>query len=314
VGQRGIKLSHNLLRLPYWYGVLVITAALMTGGVSPAFAVGEVTDHEEISQAKDVFYDYGAKEDATGEDVEDVGDPLEPMNRVFFDMNEFLQDYLLRPVTKVYVYLPAPIRTAFGNALDNLRSPAVLANDLMQGEGGRALDTIGRLAVNSTAGVGGLFDVADYLGMEKHEEDFGQTLGTWGVGEGFYLVLPLFGPSSPRDAFGKLGVDTFLLDPVGMWLNNSDHDEGTGARIGLTALDEYSGVMDELEQVKKTSIDYYAAIRSMYRQKRKSEIENGNPDELPPIPDLKLSQELKDGVDNDPAFAANDFSEDPDGQ
>jgi len=99
-----------------------------------------------------------------------------------------------------------------------------------------------------------------------------------------------------------------------MWLNNSDHDEGTGARIGLTALDEYSGVMDELEQVKKTSIDYYAAIRSMYRQKRKSEIENGNPDELPPIPDLKFSQELKDGVDNDPAFAANDFSEDPDGQ
>jgi len=310
VGQRGIKLSHNLLRLPYWYGVLVITAALMTGGVSPAFAVGEVTDHEEISQAKDVFYDYGAKEDATGEDVEDVGDPLEPMNRVFFDMNEFLQDYLLRPVTKVYVYLPAPIRTAFGNALDNLRSPAVLANDLMQGEGGRALDTIGRLAVNSTAGVGGLFDVADYLGMEKHEEDFGQTLGTWGVGEGFYLVLPLFGPSSPRDAFGKLGVDTFLLDPVGMWLNNSDHDEGTGARIGLTALDEYSGVMDELEQVKKTSIDYYAAIRSMYRQKRKSEIENGNPEELPPIPDLKFSHELKDGVDSDPAFAANDISED----
>jgi phospholipid-binding lipoprotein MlaA len=82
----------------------------------------------------------------------------------------------------------------------------------------------------------------------------------------------------------------------------------------LTALDEYSGVMDELEQVKKTSIDYYAAIRSMYRQKRKSEIENGNPDELPPIPDLKFSQELKDGVDNDSAFAANDFSEDPDGQ
>ncbi|MEE9544632.1 MAG: VacJ family lipoprotein [Rhodospirillales bacterium] len=307
-------MSYNFLRLPYWYGVLIITAALSIGGVFPAFAVGEATAQDEIRLAEgDVYYD------ATGEDPEGVNDPLEPMNRVFFDVNEFLQDYLLRPISKAYVFLlPAPVRTAFGNALDNLRSPVVLANDLMQGEGGRALDTFGRLAVNSTAGVGGLFDVADSLGMEKHEEDFGQTLGTWGVGEGFYLVLPLFGPSSPRDAFGKLGVDTFLLDPVGMWLSNSEHDEGTGARIGLSALDEYSGVMDELEQVKKTSIDYYAAIRSMYRQKRKSEIENGRPEELPPIPDLKLSYELKDDVASDPVFAANDFSaedlEDLDGQ
>jgi phospholipid-binding lipoprotein MlaA len=276
---------------------LILTSILLTSGVPSAFANEVVAAQDDMNQAAS---------------VEDANDPLEPMNRFFFDLNELLLHVLLRPIGKAYAFLPGYVRTAIGNALDNLNSPVILANDLMQGEGWRALDTIGRLAINSTAGVGGLFDVAEkFVGLEKHDEDFGQTLGVWGVGEGFYLVLPLFGPSSPRDALGKLGVDHFL-DPLGLYLENSNRDAAKYSRMSLTAVDEYSGVMDELEQVKKTSIDYYAAIRSMYRQKRKSLIENGNPDELPPIPEL--SYELEDDHSSDSAFAANDVTQDLNGK
>jgi len=215
---------------------------------------------------------------------EDVNDPLEPMNRIFFDFNEFLQDVLLRPASDVYVSVaPTRVRQSIGSFLDNLETPVVLANDILQGQFDRGMGTIGRFMVNTIIGMGGLFDVASELGMEGHKEDFGQTLGTWGVGEGFYLVLPLFGPSSPRDAIGKFLVDPYF-DAVGEW--GDDSDTFKYSRMGLNALDKYSAVADELQQVKKTSIDYYAAIRSMYRQKRNSEINNGKTMDLPPIPDL----------------------------
>ena len=105
------------------------------------------------------------------------------------------------------------------------------------------------------------------------------------MGEGFYLVLPIFGPSSPRDAIGKFVIDSYL-DPLGLWLDNTDRQNIEYALAGADGLDEYAGIVDELNQVKKTSVDYYAAVRSLYRQKRKTEINNGSFLELPPIPDL----------------------------
>ena len=123
------------------------------------------------------------------------------------------------------------------------------------------------------------------MGIERHGEDFGQTLAVYGMGEGFYLVLPIFGPSSPRDAFGKLVIDPYL-DPLGLWLGNTDRQNIEYTLTGAKGLDEYAGIVDELNQVKKTSVDYYAAVRSLYRQKRKTEINNGSILELPPIPDL----------------------------
>ncbi len=107
------------------------------------------------------------------------------------------------------------------------------------------------------------------------------------MGEGVYLVLPLFGPSNPRDAVGKLFVDNYF-DPLGLYLSNIDHKPAMYARTAVEGVDEYGSVMDELDQVKKTSIDFYAALRSMYRQKRKAEINNGEEFDLPPIPDLSL--------------------------
>ena len=221
---------------------------------------------------------------ASGE--EPVNDPLESMNRSIFEVNEGLQDVLLRPIAKFYnVNVNLTVRQGISDFLDNLSSPVIFANDLLQGEFERALTTFGRAFINTTIGIVGFADVASKLGLERHDEDFGQTLAVYGMGEGFYLVLPIFGPSSPRDAIGKLVIDPYL-DPLGLWLGNTDRQNIEYMLAGAKGLDEYAGIVDELNQVKKTSVDYYAAVRSLYRQKRKTEINNGSILELPPIPDL----------------------------
>ena len=224
---------------------------------------------------------------STAED--DVGDPLEPLNRVIFEFNEVVYAAVLTPVAKTYnAVLPATFRAGLGNVIDNLASPVTFVNDLLQLEIDRALTTVARFVVNSIGGIGGLADMASAIGLEEHEEDFGQTLGVYGVGEGLYLVLPLLGPSNPRDAVGKYVVDPFF-DPLGLYLSNTDRDAESWARTGVSALDEYAGLVDELEQIKKTSVDYYAAIRSLYRQKRQTEISNGREEDLPQIPNYDLN-------------------------
>ncbi|MEE8393562.1 MAG: VacJ family lipoprotein [Rhodospirillales bacterium] len=221
--------------------------------------------------------------------VEDSGDndPIEPVNRFFFGFNEILQDVLLRPIAGIYNdYLPDAVRDGIGNFLGNLNTPVVLANDLLQFEFGRAWETSERFVVNSTVGIGGLFDAAEnWLEVPGHEEDFGQTLGAWGVGEGFYVVLPVLGPSNPRDGVGKFFVDNYF-DLVGIWLDNTDQEELRWARTGVSGVDMYAGLVDELDKIKETSIDYYAAIRSMYRQKRQSEISNQEDAGVPAVLEL----------------------------
>ncbi|MCG8509837.1 MAG: VacJ family lipoprotein [Rhodospirillales bacterium] len=249
---------------------------------NPRFAYADspqqsAVSHMEIAQA--------------AEQSEDVNDPLEPLNRFFFGLNEVFQKVVLRPATEIYrIFIPPPMRDAIGNMIDNLKTPVILANDVLQGEGERAWQTTQRFLINSTIGIAGIRDAAEEMGIPKHDEDFGQTLAVWGVDEGFYVVLPLFGPSNPRDAVGKLLVDGYL-DPLGLYLANTNQDAARYARLSVGAVDEYGSVVDELEQIRKTSVDYYAAVRSMYRQKRKSEINNGEEVDLPPIPDLSLELE-----------------------
>ena len=286
--------------------VLVLSFALI--GVSPALAAyrdgfGVDVDVPDVDLAASNVDEAAPDIDMAAEGEDDVNDPLEPVNRFIFGFNEIFYDILLRPISMVYNELPQPVREAVSNVLDNVNSPVVLANDVLQGEGERAIQTTGRFLINSTAGLAGLFDVAEMMGIPEHDEDFGQTLGVWGVGEGFYLVLPLLGPSSPRDAVGKLVVDQFF-DPLDLWLMNTDRDEIFWALVGAGAIDEFAGLVDELDQIKKTSIDYYAAIRSMYRQKREAEIKNGEDVDLPPIPDLGFQfdedDQLSSGADNKP--------------
>ncbi len=251
-------------------GLILVLTALLTGwGTFAPAAEAPPTANHLIAQAAD----------------DDVGDPIEPVNRAIFSANDFLQRLLFRPMAEFYTLLvPDFMRDGVRNVLNNLRTPVVLANDLLQWEGQRALDTTKRFFINSTIGIGGIIDVADEWGIKGHDEDFGQTLAVWGVGEGFYLVLPILGPSNPRDGIGKLA--DFYLDPLSQWSANTDRDEINYARTVVRGIDSFSRVMDDLEKLKETSIDYYAAVRSISRQKRKTEIRNGKPAEGAPLPDI----------------------------
>ncbi len=145
-----------------------------------------------------------------------INDPAEPTNRFIFDFNQGLDKIIIKPLTSFYRGIfPDPLREGVHNFLNNLKTPVVLTNDILQGEPERAGDTVMRFLINSTVGIGGLRDQASDWGYDAHEEDFGQTLAVWGVGEGPYIMLPLFGPSNPRDAIGKV-VDYFL-DPIKWW-------------------------------------------------------------------------------------------------
>lgn len=222
---------------------------------------------------------------AQSEPSNDNGDPIEPVNRAILGFNEFIQDLLLRPLTELYVLLlPDFALEGIHNVLTNLGTPLTLANDLLQGEPQRAWQTTQRFFINSTLGIGGLMDPAKDFGIEGHKEDFGQTFAVWGVPEGFYMVLPIFGPSNPRDAVGLVAGS--FLDPVSHWLNNTNREEIAFGKAALTGVDEFSTVMDDLQKLKETSIDYYAALRSIARQKRKAEISNGAPTAGAPLPDL----------------------------
>ncbi|MBL8672777.1 MAG: VacJ family lipoprotein [Alphaproteobacteria bacterium] len=233
--------------------------------------------------------------DGQGSDDEAVNDPIEGFNRYLFEVNMGIDKLVLRPLAEVYrTALPDVVQNAVRNFMDNLRTPVVLVNDLLQGEFSRAWSTLARFGINSTAGGLGLFEVADGWGYQKHNEDFGQTLAVWGTGEGPYLMLPLFGPSNPRDAVGRV-VD-FFLDPLNWVLAGQSWAgvEGLGtagraanmARTGLDAADTRARNIETLDTIEKNSLDFYATVRSLYRQRRMDEINNGKPTGSSNVPTL----------------------------
>jgi phospholipid-binding lipoprotein MlaA len=208
--------------------------------------------------------------------AEQANDPFEPMNRAIFDMNNGFDKAVLLPTAQAYVaVVPDQARDSVHNFLDNLDAPVTFANDLLQGEFERAGQTFSRFSVNTTLGIGGLFDVAARWGIPPHSEDFGQTLGVWGVGEGPYLVLPFFGPDPPRDAGGQV-VDIFL-DPT-TYIHIRGHLYWSAGREVAEAIDLRSRSIGDLESIERSSVDYYASMRSLYRQHRNNEIRNGKPD------------------------------------
>ncbi|HXL99191.1 MAG TPA: VacJ family lipoprotein [Rhizomicrobium sp.] len=205
-----------------------------------------------------------------------ANDPFEPMNRTVFDMNQGFDKMVLLPVAQAYVdVVPEPARDSVHNVLDNLSLPVTFANDLLQGELDRAGDTFSRFTINTTIGIGGLIDVASNLGIPDHSEDFGQTLGVYGVGEGPYLVVPFFGPDPPRDAAGQI-VDIFL-DPT-TYIHIDGHIYWSAGEELAQAVDLRSRSIDQVESIERSSVDYYASVRSLYRQHRNNEIRNGKPD------------------------------------
>lgn len=223
--------------------------------------------------------------------AEPVSDPIEPVNRVVFGFNDRLDRYFMKPVAQVYVAaVPTPARVGVSNFFDNFGDVPTALNNLLQGKFKAALSDVGRIAVNSTVGILGFIDVASEVGLEKHKEDFGLTLGHWGVGSGPYLVLPLLGPSSLRD--------TAAL-PVNYAVNVQRYvfDE-TAVRNSLTALQTVNVRADLLgaeQALDEASFDKYAFLRNFYMQRRQNLINGDEPaprkmddpddPEAPPRPD-----------------------------
>jgi phospholipid-binding lipoprotein MlaA len=213
----------------------------------------------------------------------DPDDPLESWNRQVFDMNEKFDHAVLKPAAEAYIaVVPDPARQGVHNFLTNLDAPVVFANDVLQGEVDLAADTAGRFGLNSTIGIGGLVDVATPAGIPYHSSDFGQTLGVWGVGDDPYLVLPLLGPSNPRDLVGYAADQA--ADPLN-YAGIRDYTYWAIGRGALNILDERVQNMDTLDQLEETSVDPYASMRSLYRQYRRSHILHGKTSltNLPPM-------------------------------
>ncbi len=197
----------------------------------------------------------------------EIADPAESMNRGIFKFNDAVDSVTLKPIAQGYrAAVPQPVRTSVRNFLRNLESPIIVANQALQGDvEGTAASTM-RALINTTFGIGGLFDVAAQAGIPHESEDFGQTLAVWGLDHGAYVMIPLIGPSSLRDATG-LAVDA-IADPVNLWLDNTEREPLIYWRMGASAIDAREEYLDLLADLKKNSVDYYAAVRSTYVQYR----------------------------------------------
>jgi phospholipid-binding lipoprotein MlaA len=216
-----------------------------------------------------------------------IADPLEPVNRYIFAANLALDTTVIEPVASIYRNIvPDPARDSVRNFFRNLESPVLLTNAVLQRDIDAAGLTTKRFFINTTVGILGLFDRAADMGLARRDEDFGQTMGTYGVGPGVYLVLPILGPSSLRDAAGNF-VD-YYLDPLNYYANNTDLENITFLRAGIRGIDTRARVIETLDEIERTSIDFYATIRSLYHQRRQSEIRNGT---APSLPKLNLSSD-----------------------
>jgi phospholipid-binding lipoprotein MlaA len=203
-------------------------------------------------------------------------DPLEPMNRRILEVNLVIDRILLKPAAKLYLaVLPAEGRDAVRRALDNMKEPVVVINDVLQGEFRRGGISLGRFAVNSTLGIAGLAEVAAPLGLPKQTGDFGQTLYTWGFPEGPYLVVPVLGPSNPRDLLGMAGDN--YLDPFSYVASAENVDDLNIDRFIIDGIDQRARVVDVLDDLQKHSIDFYAELRSLSQQRRAAELRRGMP-------------------------------------
>jgi phospholipid-binding lipoprotein MlaA len=221
----------------------------------------------------------------------DPRDPWERFNRASFAFNDRLDRAIARPAAKAYKKVtPRFVRTGISNALSNLNSPTTIVNDLLQGKFGQAGRDTGRFLLNSTLGLGGLLDPATSAGLDQNDEDFGQTLGAWGLQSGPYLMIPFLGPSTVRDALARF-PDQFTY-PV-----NYLEDDSTRYIIrGVEFLDLRAGLLDLDEQLAK-SYDRYAFVRNAWMQRREFKVKDGNVPET----DLDSELELQDDAADAPA-------------
>ena len=208
----------------------------------------------------------------------EIKDCFEKLNRATFAFNQSLDKAIIKPIAKGYRKLPDPIQKGTSNVVNNLSNLITIPNNLLQGDIKLAFINTGRLVVNTTIGILGTVDVANKMGFPKYEkEDYGQTLGAWGVGPGCYLVLPVLGPSNLRDTAGSF-VNVMGGDP---WYNASTHgnNEFLSERVylsskALSGISFRSDNIESLDNFEKNSIDFYASVKSLYTQDRENKIKN----------------------------------------
>ncbi|MEZ5897719.1 MAG: VacJ family lipoprotein [Parvularculaceae bacterium] len=220
-------------------------------------------------------------------------DPWEGFNRKMFAAHMFLDEIILIPAAKAWrATTPKKGRRGVRRFFANLRAPGIFVNDVLQGEFGRAGETMSRFVINSTIGAGGFADPASHLGIEGHTEDFGQTLAVWGIDSGPYLFVPLLGPTSVRDGIGTgIGVG---LNPL-VYIRTDATATARYAIAGVGGVSAREKFLDPLEEIKSNSLDYYSSFRSFYLQARQREIANGRTDfsDLPDIGDFEEFDELE---------------------
>ena len=226
------------------------------------YAQSDVEQEETFEEEEDLDY-------LEGEEEEGIADPLEPVNRVFFTVNDKFYFWLLKPVTQVYSFiLPEPVRRSVTNFFNNVSTPIRFVNNLLQWKLKTAGTELVRFGINTTVGVLGVFDVArDNEGFQMQDEDLGQTLGAWGLGPGFYINWPFLGPSSLRDTVG--GAGDYFLDP----LNYVSPDVTRYSLNAGKTVNQASFRIGDYEEIKKDALDPYSAVRDIYHQYRKSKID-----------------------------------------
>ena len=212
----------------------------------------------------------------------EIKDCFEKVNRATFAFNQALDGVIFKPVASVYKKIPSPVRSGVSNSLDNLSNLVTIPNNILQGEFKKAGENTGRLIINTTLGILGIFDVANALGLAEYEkEDYGQTLGVMGMGEGCYLVIPVLGPSTVRDSVGSfanmLGGDPFYNISAGKDTHHfSDFDYWSTK--GTSGIDFRAKNLDSLDNLEKNSMDFYASVKSLYLQDRQKKVLNsGDP-------------------------------------
>jgi ABC-type transporter lipoprotein component MlaA len=239
--------------------------------IEPAASVPGVDVVDGVQVPKDLTAT-GDPHNVPGDLVVEQEDPLEGFNRVVFGFNVVVDRLVLEPAARIYyAVVPPPVRIAVINVLNNLATPVTLTNDILQGNSEAAANTIKRFMINSTVGLGGIFDHATRLGEPLHREDFGQTLGMWGVNGNPYIVLPLLGPSNPRDMVGKVADTaanplTWILYDAPLWERSIP--------VGAEAVSGREQILDDYDNLRKNSPDLYASVRDLYAQKRQAEIAN----------------------------------------
>jgi phospholipid-binding lipoprotein MlaA len=235
-------------------------------------------------------------------DYNGTNDPLEPTNRAIYAFNNGLDTVIMRPAAQAYRFLiPAPVRGGIHNVLSNLGTPVQLGNDILEGKPRRAGDTTMRFVINTTAGMLGVFDVAQGWGYPDHDSDFGLTMALWGLPEGPFLFLPVFGPSDPRDAVG-LGVNA-AMDPF-TWVGQGTAVRALDwSRFAMNGLDQRERHLDDIDSIKKTALDPYATFRSLYRQHRRAQITDARNDKRATIPVWFPQSGTPDTVTYSPALS-----------